>query len=188
MLWNRTGAQIAAFDLKRTHEESMDFVGRHLRLLEAVKHVTEENGKDKLIARYLHPGYAAALLYLMATGRTERERDGGDGYAEVDNPDESQLDFSLWDRAEEYWRLIAQGDPKVLAIRAGIAATVDMDEGAGGTLPERMAVLILGWQQFVDGNMLTPDKLQLKYVRGEDGGRTLAEKPVIGGIDLGDTQ
>lgn len=88
LLWHRTGAGMDAFAPKRTHAESLDFLARHPRILECVKHVYEENGEEGKIANYVSPGYAAGLMYLMGCCATDPQE-----YGATDTPVESMLDW-----------------------------------------------------------------------------------------------
>lgn len=178
LLWHRTGASLDAFAPRRTHSESLDFINRHSRLLEAVSHVAEENGNENRIGAYLSPGYAAALLYLMAVAESD-----SDEYASQKSPSEEHLTFSLWDKACDFWTLLA-GDAKELgAVRKVLAA---MLEEGGGSVAERCALLVKAWSLWLAGKPVTLKSLALQYHEDDDEIRTLAELPTVGGIDLGD--
>lgn len=149
----------------------------------------DENGTEGRIRGYgIGCGYAAALLYLMGSSTTERESTDpkNPGYSEVDNPSEELLSWDAWDRACEFWVVLAASMAKEAgAIRSAIAATYPDDEGGGcGTVQERTAVIVKSWGLFYAEESITPAALRLEYLKGEHG-KELAELPICGGIDLG---
>lgn len=177
--WSRTGAGSDAFAPRRTHAESLDFLRRHQRLLEAVKHVYEENGNTNTVGKYLSPGYASGLLYLMASSKTSEDGE----YSVAAQPSEDIIDFSLWEKACEFFVALAAGDAKLDAVRQSLSALIQED---GGSIAERVAVLIKAWGLFVSSKRITTDNLALEYTRNEDGIPILTDSPSVGGIDLGD--
>jgi hypothetical protein len=184
MLWARTGAYLDAFSPKRTHAESLDFIARHPRLLMCVKHVYEEDGNDGKIKRFLSPGYSAAYLYLMGSAATERENDDKTGYSQVAHPSEALLDWSLWDKACEFFVMLAAGHKIMEPIR-GALGELFQGKGCGGNSEERQALLAKAWACWQDTGKVDPTDLELQYVQGEDGNMVLDECPTVGGIDLG---
>lgn len=182
MLWHRTGARMNAFAPIRTHAESLDFVARHERILQAVIHIYEENGTDQRIGRYLSPGYASSLLYLQGCCLTEREKDDATGYSQVPNPSEGLLDFSEWDRAQNFWTLLAAGSEELLGVRSAIGTLLENNRG---NVAERYATLVKAWNRWASGDSTTEEDLALEYATDKDGITTLAECPIVGGIDIG---
>lgn len=182
MLWARTGAGLEAFAPRRTHTESMHFLNRHLRLLEAVSHIIEENC-DGTIGTIISPGYASALLYLMAAAKTENETKDKTGYSQVVDPSEELIDFTLWDRACEFWVFIGQGTEALLPVKQSIQSL--MSESGGVTIAERMAICIKAWNLWSNRKKVDSKSLDLKYEQDEDGVLKLVEYPIVGGIDLG---
>lgn len=179
VLWHRTGGA-NAFCKNRSHAESMDFVQRHRKLLECVKHIYEENGKDGRISRFLHPGTASGLMYLMGAALTERERENKTGYSDVDNPDETLIDWGMWEKAQEFFVLLGGAHKDLAAVQAAFAAFENRP-----TSNEAQAVLIKAWELWTSNKKVTADKLQLSYTEDGDGYQVLAETPIVGGIDLG---
>jgi hypothetical protein len=51
-----------------------------------------------------------------------------------------------------------------------------------------MALLATAWVLYADKEALTPENLTLEYNTDEDGNRTLADTPTVGGIDLGNPE
>lgn len=182
-MWSRTGAA-NAFCPRRTHSESLDFISRHPRLLECIKHVYEENGKESRIRKVIGLGTAAALLYLMGSSATDSSGEDHDGYIYSPNPNESYLDWKHWDKAQEFWVLLASGDKSLEQIRPAIAETIE--DGCGGKPHERTAILVKAWNRFVEGKKITPECLQLEYNENDDGGSILGELPLCGGVDIGE--
>lgn len=176
MLWHRTGADADAFAPRRTHSESLDFINRHMTLLKCVKHIYEEDGEDKRIAKYLSPGYAAALMYLMLYSGSETDKYHKDRQ-------EKKLKKTHEDKAEEFWVLLASGADKLKAIRTSFSQLTD-----GGTLNEKLAILIKGWLLFADDKPLGK-QIELRYSVDEESGiKTLLETPTVGGIDVGEPE
>lgn len=176
-LWFRTGAKIDAFSPKyRTHAESLDFLGRHPRILRCVKHIDVEDGDEGKISKwYTSSGYAAGLLYLMGSSASDPDQ-----YYGSENRREEMLDWSTWDRACDYFVLLAGGADATKPVRDAIAKLVG--EGRDGR-PERWAVIVTGWLRYVAGKGITDKNLRLKYQT--NGNDVLAECPTTGGIDKG---
>lgn len=184
-LWDRTGAKQDAYAPIRTHMESIDFINRHGRVLEAVKHIYEEDGTDQRISRYISPGYAAAAFYLMGTSATERENEHKTGYIQVRIPSEEQLDFSNWDTAANFWVELA-GRKKTLAPLNEALGTAY--EQGYANVEVRWALVAKAWLAYVDRGEITEEDLQLEFTKDEDtGAPVLQEYPSVGGIDLGKT-
>lgn len=192
LMWHRTGAKLDAYAPLRTHAESLDFIARHPKLLQCIKHIHEENGSEGKVATYLSPGYAAAMLYLMGTSKTEREpsahdkdsgqaKDPSEYYASAAHPGEKQLDLSMWDTSEEFWTLLAAGDKKFDPVRQALGSHI---EDGVGSVNVKLALIVKAWNAFSTDGKITPEALELEWK--EDGEwKMLAETPIVGGIDLG---
>jgi hypothetical protein len=165
--------------LKRTHAEALDFLQRHPGILECVKHIHEENGSEGHIQCYISPGYASALLYLMATSQSDNEK-----YKE--NPCESLLDLGLYEKACEFWVSLASNDPSLKPLQTALAAVLNDDEAGGSLVAERIALIVKTWNNYVDGQTVKSTDLKLEYVQDSKGINRLAEHPAVGGIDIGD--
>jgi hypothetical protein len=185
LLWTRTGASEDAYGVRITHSELLGFIARHPKLLGAVKHIHEENSTGNSIGRFLSPGAAAGLLYLMATSSTDREKDSHDGYAQVAFPSEEQLDFSRWNKACEFWVLVAAGSAEFRAINTVRAS---MGEEGKTTLDECCSLMVNAWLSFIAKEPLTTISLALSYLHDKNGYPTLSELPTLGGIDIGKTE
>jgi hypothetical protein len=178
LLWHRTGAKLDAFAPRKTHSESMDFLAHHNKIIEAAKHIYEEDGKNKKIKRYLNPGYAAGLLYLMGASDTNPEE-----YRKAAHRDESLLNWDNWDKACNLFVLLAAGGKETAAVRHLIAQSIEED---GLSVSERWAIIANSWLAYSQGKAITEASLRLQYTEDEDGVRHLTYHPSVGGIDLGD--
>ena len=182
MMWKRTGAGSQdAFCPYRTHEESLDFLDRHPRLLEAVKHIHEENAEGK-IGKFISPGTAAALFCLMAASETDVDVYRNESPA----PSEKSIAFKHWDKAQEFWVLFGSGN--LLEVRHAIAALSNEDGNGTASLAEKIAVFALAWAAFRESGDVAAHDLKLKYQTDSEGFRHLIEHPEFGGIDLGEEQ
>lgn len=178
LLWYRTGAGLDAFAPRRTHAESLAFLDAHPRLLEAVKHVHGEEGTERRISRYMGPGYAAGLMYLMACSETDPTE-----YRKMAYPDESALNFDLWDKAADFIVLLASAGNETSAVRTVMARSI---EDGGLSNAERWGIVSNAWLTYKDGDPITKTSIQLEYADDDEGSRRLVEHPSVGGIDLGD--
>lgn len=177
LLWYRTGGGLNAFAPKRTHSESLDFIDRHPRILECVKHVWEEDSHEKNISKYCSAGYAAGLLYLMGSCQTNPEE-----YRASENPSEDCLDWNKWEDACDFFVLLAGGAKETNVIRTALGKIID---DGGGSQKERWALLIKAWNVFSPRKFISKQSIELKYQTDENGIRQLVECPSVGGIDLG---
>ncbi len=183
LLWDRTGQKLDAYAPEMNHSEAIDHINRHPRLIQAAKHIWEENGEHG-IAHYISPGYAAGLLYLQAACRSDRER-----YTAAQSPNEELLDAGLWDQACDYWTELAKGAEGMKAVRDAFNLTGQYYGGIK-EIPQadRRALLVLAWLSYLDGKgQVKPTDLKLEYdVNEEDGSRRLVgDPPIVGGIDVG---
>jgi len=177
-VWSRTGASHNAFAPRRTHAEALDFLQRHPRLLDSVQHIHAENGGGQnQIGKFISPGYAAGLLYLMGSCESDP-----DSYS-TNEPREEPLKWDRWDDACEFFVLLAAGSEEMDSVRKALGRILD-DEG--GSIPERSALLVKAWNRYsAFSGPVDSKNLKLEYHTDDDGVRTLAECPTVGGIDLG---
>lgn len=192
LLWVRTGARSDAFTPHQTHSEAVAFVDHHPKLVECVKHVFEENSVGA-ISKYVSPGYASALLYLMGASASD-----GDEYRLAEHPSESKLNWDNWAKAEEYWTCLAAKSSDIEAIRMARKPANTSDdaneydglifasgEGSGGSIAERIGTLCRGWSAFLNGEKIVPEVLKMYYKFNDDGEPILKETPTVFGIDFG---
>jgi len=179
LLWERTGVKQSedAFGIKRSHAESLAFLGDHEKLVEAAKHIFEED-EDGNLSKYLSPGSVAALLYLQGTSKSDPDK-----YIGL-NRNESQLDFDLWDDACDFWVLLAGRDSKLKHLQSALDDLWIKNEEGANTHQETIAVISKAWIGYLN-NKITENDLQLNYHADDDGVTHLAECPTMGGIDKG---
>ncbi len=191
LLWHRTGAKREAFAPKRTHSESLDFIQRHPKLLECLRHIHEENGGgENRLKFYPSPGMAAGLLYLMGSSKTVRTDDEGTGYMDVDCPTEDLLDWSMFGKACDFWTMLAARAKEFDPVREVIGNLLDSE--GGSFTQERIAVLVKAWWRFSEDMEIIDKSLELETQANDDGIQRLIECPTVGemiddvsSIDLG---
>lgn len=180
LLWKRTGADVIAekaYVPKRPHSEMIDFVKRHPRIEECVSTI-QDLDKGKNIARFIPPGYAAGLLYLMGCSNSAQDK-----YDETN--DESGLDWKNWNKAVTFWKSLAK-DASELKPLTSLLVSIDATGSLG--LGEKCGAAVKAWNLFVDGEKLTKDQLEVLLTTNEYDQPMLAEFPVIGGIDVGENR
>lgn len=156
---------------KRFHGDSMKFLQNHPRFLEAVRVISKEFEKDKIVRRYAPLGRATALFYMMATCRTD-----GDAYRLADPVSEALMDFSEWEKALTFWKLTVGLAAETQMMRDAICALPD-----GGTTPQKLAIIIKGWRAFEAYGKVEKSDTELGYNSDQE----LIERPLCGGIDDG---
>lgn len=175
LLWHRTAAKLNAFAPIRTHAESLDFIARHPGLLGAVKFIhTECEGTN--ISRYISPGYASALLYLMGSSTSSSEKYVALGHCE------DGVGFDNWDKASDFWVGLAGDNTKFRDLRNEFIILSNKGEA---THDVRCALIAKAWLAWVDEKTISPGRIALKFDTDADGFETLAECPTVGGIDVG---
>lgn len=196
VFWERTGAKFNPWAPRRTHSEIMDCLNRHRKLLKMTDHIITENG-DGGLNSILKPGILVGYGYLMAASATESAV-----YASV-NPSERQeagkkgIDFLNWDKATQFF-VDLNTSKKLLAVHEKIGLIVDGGaDGSsfGGTVKERVAVVLRAWNLYVRGKKITVEDLDIGslkeknnpgvYKPGEDGKRSVEDSCIVGGIDFG---
>lgn len=165
-LWTRTKALGY-----RTHPEVIGFLERHKKLLKCVEYLFQVNSakSNRRISRlHLQAGMCAAINYLMGSSATSG--DDSDAYRNMEPaPSEKVLDWSLWDRAEEFWDMLAAHadfDPVRQALYALERSKPNSEDnqGMGGNTPEKLALLAAAWGRWREhsGNGKPFDKDDLK--------------------------
>lgn len=194
MVWHRSGAVDNPFAPRRTHSEAVDFLHNHPHLSEAVTHIFQENQAPKAeegqpagkppISRFVSPGYAAGLLYLMAASGTTEEQSADYRAGQVFK--EKNIDMERYEKACEFWVCLAQS-PSFDAVREALGRLADPSTGASGRREEKEAVIAKAWNVFVTGMDPKLSDLKLKFMTNKDGVQELKDDPTqhFGGIDLG---
>lgn len=205
VLWDRTDTRGY-----KTHPEIVAFLERHRRLLQLTSHLFVENSEDdgtdvrRISKLRLSPGLCAALGFLQGCSGAGTD---GDVYRnEEPAPSEAKLDWSMYDRAEEFWVCLARAIDFVPVRQAlGRLAASDpnseANKGMGGRLPEKLALLCKAWEVFRDspptaGTTFSMDDLKpggplyLHYSDLDDKGNKLPDGQIklldiadFGGID-----
>lgn len=197
-MWSRTGwghERLNAWAPKRTHSESLDFLSRHERLKRTVKHVWEEDGgaggenggeSAGKITKYLGLGYSSALCYLMACSESD-----GDIYRNQDPPSEKKLSWEQWDKALEFWTLLA-GEAKEL--RQVYEAFSQLQAKFGGKPRDQsVAILVRAWNAYAGTGKVTALDVDISdgYKTDDETGDTwydFTADDYLGGIDLPDAE
>lgn len=185
MLWNRTGKGLDAFAPSRTHSEMLEFIELHPHIIKACKFIVDEDSGEQ-IRQYLTPGYMSAIMYIMAASATEP-----DAYHHASERTEENIDFANWEKAEEFFTSMSTAPNKFADVREAIANCQQQDEedpdagGLGGTVAERVAIIIKAWNLWIANKPMLKKSLSLDYQITDAGNKVLAEDPQVGGIDLG---
>lgn len=199
-LWSRAGENKDQWAPKRTHAESLDFVDRHPRLKECIRHVFDADKGENRIGKYIYPGHAAALLYLM--GHAGTSHDDIEDYMVKRPTDEKGLKWGQFKKAKMFWTDLANDAPELKNLRLarrplpndtdGFSGFVfaEADDG-GGSFDERVGMLIRAWEAYKVDQPI--DVLELTYESATDDttGATIytqKEFPTIqDSIDVGKT-
>ena len=176
LAWDRTGMANSRYASRITNTEACEFLHRHLRLLDAVKHVYTEDIKGS-IQKCLTLGNAAAMMFLMAASEDDRE-----AYESNTPPDESTLELKRWDDAKRYWIGFSIGRAFEELKRMLLMTN---DEGDRISIDERLALVTYSWEMFLTKKPFGMDALSssMQY-EGESVSRKLTEIPSLGGIDV----
>ena len=98
----------------------------------------------------LSVGQASTLCYLMGSSGPKTD---GDLYRWGTPPEEKGLDWSYMDKAMEFWSRLAI-DRSFMQVRIALGRLVESDannednQGQGGRLPEKLAILAKAWELF----------------------------------------
>jgi hypothetical protein len=191
-LWDRTGAKEDAWHPYRTHSETVIFEGKHPRIARCVKHIWELNRPPKKtddegaaaprpIKRFIDPGIASGLMYLMASSGTE-----GDSYwgVELAQRGDNVLDWSYWDAAVQFWADLAGN--RLLQVNHAIAALVG-PEGTGDVdAMFKQCIICKAWKRYRENEDFGAEDIMPALTEpNELGKRFLDEAFDVGGIDQG---
>jgi len=180
IMWDRTRAKDDAFAPIRTVSESVDFLERHPKLVDAVKFVYEEDGSEGKVSRFVSPGYAAGLLYLMGVSSTSEDTEYGTTPEETK---ETTLNLDRWEQAEEFWTLLAGGSSDLSAVKHALAVMIEDEYGV--SLKERLTLIVKAWNTWIAGKKVTESAISLDYETDEHGIPWLVDSSNLGGIDFG---
>lgn len=177
VLWSRTRLSNDPYSPDRTHSEVIDLLSSHSTILDVAKHIIDAEASNRAVSKWLSMGPMTALTYLMATSKSNPE-----------NWDrtEKTLDLSLLSKSEEFIDCLAGGAVELKALRYEVGRLMSPTDGNGEiTTNERAALIVKAWNLFIEGEEITAKKIALNF-HVEDEKRTLLDKPVMGGIDLGE--
>lgn len=200
LVWQRTGMDRDAFHSHRTSSETRDFAKTHSSIEKMVVHCVEEDeGQKGNLSSIVSLGYAAGIAYLMAASGSDGEK-----YRAASPRTEKKLDFSAWDKAQEFVVDVAAKAPNVAAIFA-VTRPVEGDakgryttkvvKTAEAKFSERIALLINAWTHY--GSEMTPGDLKLdyslKFENDKEGAAfvsevTVVDPPILEGIDTDPTE
>lgn len=180
-LWTRTGRYKNVYDGRRTHSEAIEFLADHPHVVGAVEHiVTEVSNPNSVLTKYVSAGWAAAMLYLMASSKSDysvyhnNRRQG--------QTNEKGMNWDMWRKAAEFWSIISSGGAE--SIRKAVAAVPGEDgEGDPATPAERQTIILKAWGLFSTGDKIDHLKLKPKTRTDDHGVEQLDEFPLVGGID-----
>lgn len=192
-LWKRTGVD-ANMKLRHTKLASIQFLLNHPTLVECVEHIykayTAKEVDWKATNKVMGAGYAAALMYLMATSKSDGRR-----YRTASPPREGSgkgasrfVDFGNMEKAKEFWTNFATKTNRFGCIHDAIEHCIKY--GNDGTKIERFGVIFRAWKAFEAGKQLRSDGVMLKpdehYSENTIGAiQVCTFKPSFGGIDCG---
>ena len=173
LVWLRTGGGMVSDAPKFPHTKAMEFLKKHPKLQEALETLYGEEApaEGKTIKQYLSLGYAAGLMYLMATSKT---KEGG------------EVDFRLWDKAEKFWITFASGVAETSGDLFNVLRSklLDISTTAQGR-DERCGTVIKAWELWLAGTKEAKKAdLTVKKRKNDNGKTALAEEPRLGGLDV----
>lgn len=176
MLWRRVNADREAYMPRRSHSEAVDFLMRHPRLLDAVLHIYAEDDKGKLFSRIspVPVSNASALLYLMGCSASDYS-------AYVDTNDESALDWSMWDKACDFFVDLAGDGAATKPLREALKE-IDREQMLLAK-QEALGTIVKAWLLFAEDEPITADDIHVLMTVDELDRPILAERPCVGGID-----
>ncbi len=188
ILWTRTQADCNMFASAKTNSEMVDFILRHKKLIECVKHIyTESDGVPDFGAKIIGPGYASGLCYLMAASATDSVK-----YRESDPHTEKKCKWDNWDKAEEFWVGLCAAfngaDNEFKEVKAALVALYGASGDAKPTTVARTTVLLNAWNLWIAGQTIEDKLIKPKYTKDKNGNYIPKDLPLIGGIDLGEPE
>lgn len=177
LVWIRLGGGKVSDAPHFPHSEALEFLEKHPQINKAVQWVWNEEGGSgidgKKISSLLSPAYAAGMMYLMGTCKSD--------------PEGEEIKYTTWSKAEKFWTLLAnganltEGDPILTLTKA--MPKVDASGGKGRDI--LCGLIAKAWNAFIDGEKLDAKEIRIKEQTNKDTGkRELAEYPRVGGLDI----
>lgn len=178
LIWRRTGTNLVkekAYVPKRSHSESLEFLEKHLRIIECVNFI-QDMDQGKRLAKLVPLGSAAGLMFLMGSSASDMEEYDAVGSQEA-------LDWKLWDKTCDFWTRLAEGDKKLKPLQD---ALIKIDATGSLGLGEKSGTVVKAWNAFSDGHAIVEEDIQVLMSTDEYGMPCLGESPRCGGIDVGE--
>lgn len=152
-----------------------DWLDRHSRLIEAIRYLLDLFAPKQEASRWLSLGHAGSLLWLMGCGASQPAAYQGD---------EQSLDWTQWDRAQDFWRWCSGAQ-----VFADVRRPSESGRGWGeylfaegeGSEEERASALLCAWSVWRDGE--TPGSADCTPEYESDGERLVLVPATAGGID-----
>lgn len=177
LVWFRTAADLVSYAPRRPHSESLEFIDNHPRLLDCVRHIFEEEGdKERRISCLVPLGQASGLMYLMAASASSSGK-------YEDCPTEESVDFSRYEKAEEFWTYFAQESETLKPLRDKLGR---LDSGGTFARDCTIGLVLKAWSMYASKSKIDPSQLSLSTSKDEWGRPYLTENPRAGGIDMGE--
>jgi hypothetical protein len=213
IIWERCAMKHDPYNPNISETEALDFIARHPSLIDALEVFATEASAKAAIAKFINPGYAAGLHYLMAT--SGMDDDAVMAYRQADPRTEGLLDLSAWEKSRKFWvglqkggkttkaiveaRMVVVGEPALHKVgpNAGKPHKKKCDDVAdiigsysgrvfgegGGTQRERRAVLAKAWVEYSTGGAVTAKNIQLQYDYGVLGDDGTVQDPSLVAAD-----
>jgi hypothetical protein len=195
MLWYRTAQDANSFAPKRPLSESLEFITNHPRIVESVRFIHDESGKERKLAPFTPSlGFASGLLYLMGCSSTDPSDEKNPSRYDV-TLKESSLKWDLWDKAQDFWTDIASNGKATEGLRE--ALLMIPAEASGQYVRDlRSGLIVKAWNVYSDGEKIVhkvdpetkevlDSNIEVEQGRNELDEPTVTEIPRIGGIDVG---
>ena len=193
-IWKRTGRAMDANASILTIPESVEWFDKHPSFADFVVDIYEdyqannkgrgeksEDGEEVGFSsqQRMSAGNAAALMFLMATSQTEREK-------YVKKPSDKSIDWTWKAKARDFWTELCMGPEAIKvefqALKNVLDTLYDPENEIGGNIYERKAVICKAWNLFKIDSTWTEEELVIP--KSSDGKMT--EFPTFGGIDVGE--
>ncbi len=189
--WVRTGVNKDGYAPLQTNAEIVDWYERHPKLADCVTHIFESYSSGPGHASRMGAGPAATLMYLMGCSATDSKKVAK--YRE--KPSDKALDWSLFDKAHDFWTELCRPDDKIepgfAELRDYLNTLADPDNLLGG-LYERKLAVTKAWNLYRNGDPVSQDGFTLSVTTGTDAHgnevRELNEHPDLGGIDCNERE
>lgn len=188
-LWKRTYQVIGknSWIQHQTHSSSLEFLDRHPKIKDCVKHIYNKNRHRVISLLGLNAGQCAAMMYLMGCSDTE-----GEAYHYLGSPKkESQLTWKYYDKALAFWNdLTNQESDKGQIIRDAIKNPLgDIRFGTNVSGKIKQIVISKAWNEYITDNPFELENIQItedEVKWSDEKGRLVIKKEItVGGIDCG---